>query len=215
MATSLTSLLAKVSALVAGGVTLSTATSPTEADVISWVNDAIQDICRIVPNNLLYTLLRKYTPSLSSGDYSFPVVSVSPAFLQFSHATYNADGKTLDVPMRKVTPQFGTLVTTNPLIADYDNPIVYFLDDNINFYPPVTASLSISASTNIVSLYYLQVPDTLSVSSDPSPLPVDFDDAIVQYVCARYYQQQEVADMTALHSGAYLNILSSIVTRKA
>jgi hypothetical protein len=186
-------------------ITPSATTSPTLDEITSWLNEAQNDIARIMPANMLRELLVIENPSIAAVS-EYALSSFVNTFVKFHSATLNIDGVSTDTPAVLVTPLQAAFRNTTELMGVEASPIVWFEESKIKWSPATTGG----AATGKLKVTYIKLPTALSGASDTTSLAQEYEDALVLFAISRGKEQDEEFQQAMAFKQDYLRNLQNI-----
>lgn len=157
----------------------------TDANLTTWINDALKDIARKTES------IQSYNTSVSAvvgtNKYSFPTDLIRVHRIEFvptgSTITYTLEPKTQD-EMDRVWGGFQSSSGYPQYYMIWGYPGgSSTMEHKFQVYP-------VPSATGTFNLYYYRIPTDLTSGSDVAQIPNGWDDLVVYYVCYRALQKR-------------------------
>lgn len=182
----LAQLKSDVSDLIAGGVTLSSSTTPTAVQVTGWLNDGIQYVIDSTNPELHKNLIKiviKADVEITLDYATFDDPVYKEISIVSTPSAGGESGKVLLLPKDK----FDKLVN-NPLYGTMKSPVAWRLPDGLWFKPTDKKTVAITYITDFTAM---------SDDADEPEILAAFHPVLVQYAVYLFYHQQHQPDLEA------------------
>lgn len=186
MATNFDDLINAAGSKILGNETLSTTTFPKRATVLSWLNDAQLELCRLLDPTLVQTLVvPPVALSGTAGNADLPA-----DYFKFI-AAYD---DTNDRPLTFVNQNTWSLVISGSFSYLQSNCTVF--GDDLYYVPSATAATA-------VKLTYIKVPTVITDAASPMSLPDEFAALLSDYALIQSRAPEDELQQYNTYLGAW------------